>query len=152
MHLYVAVRGTVGVVRQWEADLMGKYYPYEYEPGQIGNAQLGVRRVQLYEIEFPEGAQEKVLRQVWPYGTRYRLFGAFLRRVLHLKPVPKVNMPRLPVYEDGILAPHVAVEGIGIRGDKWRCHKCPRSIILHDDLRDKHGKCEKCGSNLIEFL
>jgi hypothetical protein len=143
MHLYVAARGQYAQLNQWVADLSAKYFPFEHEPGQMGMAQLGVRPIQLFEIAFPENALDTVLRIVRPNARRNENLAYLLRKCLKLDEIPQAMGPPLDVANGGILAPFVSVEGIGVKKDRWQCHKCKKMF-------EAKGIC--CDQVTIEFI
>lgn len=125
MHLFVVARGIADRINRWENDLLARYTDYIPEAGKIGPAgtlgklQLGVRPIRLYEIAFPEGYLDNVLKLIrpdWDYGGKLDFCAMVLRKMLKLEKIPKYDA-NAPVGGTFFHRDHVAVTGIGIKRD-----------------------------------
>jgi hypothetical protein len=140
--MYIIARGHLDRLRRWEQDLTSKYFPYPYEPlrdgkARIGNMQLSVRPIQLYEVVFPKEYLNDVCQLIQPYGG-YGISPKIinlLRKGLNVsgadfKPIPVVppDMGTVAKDENGndvfippknfLIREGIDVLGLGIKEDK----------------------------------
>ena len=97
MEAYVIATGQPKHLEQWEEDLRAVHLPYEYEKGNKNDLiRLGVAKVQLYKIYFPEPQLDNVMGMIG-IGDNYVLnrypllkkTATMIRKLLKLKPLPK---------------------------------------------------------------
>jgi len=125
MHLYAFVRGQDDKVFRMIQDCQAVYFPYKWrnENGEVEERaiQMGVRPIQLYEFVFPEEELERVLSYLHPTGSwnkKYNKFLTMLRKLLGLKPVPKVKT-KLEQANPIRALNYVEVAGVGIKKDRY---------------------------------
>ena len=73
MHIYVAIRGLISAVKEWENFMSSQYLPFEVlEKGKKKPspylAQLQVREIKMYEIVCPKECEDKVMAMIKPEG------------------------------------------------------------------------------------
>jgi hypothetical protein len=120
MHLYLLTRGIKHDVDRFITELQGKYLPYEYEKGKIGQLQFSVRPVQLWEMVFPEPQLQTVLASIQPsngFGSYNETYQALLRKTLGLSKIPEIVKDSLifPIYKENI-----GMTALGIKPDRIR--------------------------------
>lgn len=113
MQLYLTVRGEADQMERYKNDLQAQYLPYEYEPGKVGKLQLGVRKIEIWELAFPKDQLNTVLGMIVPFDTRLARYINFLRKILGLK-----NLGKRKVKQLFLPRGDVCVMPIGLKEDK----------------------------------
>ena len=95
MHIYVAVRGLISAVKEWENFMSSQYLPFEVlEKGDKKPskylAQLQVREIKMYEIVCPKDSEDAVMGMLKPtsrYGKMFKILKPFklLAKMMGLK-------------------------------------------------------------------
>ncbi len=92
MHIYVALRGLISAVKEWENFMSSQYLPFEVlEKGKKKPskylAQLQVREIKMYEIVCPKDQEDVVMGMIKPtsekgfagmWGKSIRMFAKLL--------------------------------------------------------------------------
>ncbi|MEM2614608.1 MAG: hypothetical protein QXO15_10390 [Nitrososphaerota archaeon] len=116
MHLYVLVRGVKKYVRRWEEDLESVFFPFEFEKGKPGFVQLGVRPLQIYEIVFPRGQEERVMKIIGASEPKkYKALQKFVKVFAKLLGLKTVKPPKKVVPQA-----YVSVYPIGLKEDEFK--------------------------------
>ena len=133
MHLYVAVKGTLTSIDQWEKDLQAVKVPFEYEKDTKCLWRVAVRPVRLYEIGFPEDQLQTVLSciGIGLKGNyildRYPMLKRWAGRIRKILKLQKVPNPEKIIdhMQPNQIDKAVAVIPIGIKKDKFGSNEHP---------------------------
>ncbi|KKK47368.1 hypothetical protein LCGC14_3155940 [marine sediment metagenome] len=73
MHIYIAIRGLISAVKEWENFMSSQYLPFKVlEKGKKKPspylAQIQVRELKIYEIVCPKECEDKVMSMIKPGG------------------------------------------------------------------------------------
>ncbi len=130
MHIYVAIRGLISAVKEWENFMTSQYLPFEVlEKGDKKPspylARIQVRELKIYEIVCPKECEDKVmgmLKPVEPYGVGAKFKKPFrlLARMLGLKKCSTTWKPNILPNIGGL---HITA--LGTKDDKmnWKPEK-----------------------------
>lgn len=126
MELYTVNVGTIPSLEEWETDLRAVKLPFRYDKNKKkGLLRLGVAKVQIYKLMFPEDQLDEVMAMIGVgFDENYilkrfpvlKVISKMLRKLLGLKTPPKPTK----IYEH--MQPNqttkaVAVVPIGTRKD-----------------------------------
>jgi len=128
MHLYVAARGILRNINEWENNISSKYFPFELSDknakligGKIGMVQTSIRPIRLYEIVVPEPQMPSLLRMIQPtppWNRAYNKFVFMVRKALKLEKIYTKNIPKR-ISSDAHCFDGVQVTAIGTKKDKY---------------------------------
>ena len=116
MQLYFVARGMTRWVRNYIEDLESIYLSCNTEKGK-GMLQLMPRKVELYEMAFPEEHLDTVLQYMRP-----SIYALFVEKIMNLvRGLTGVGNKRINAAiakGDGIPHPHVGIHVLGVKKDK----------------------------------
>ena len=128
MHIYVAIRGLISAVREWENFMSSQYLPLEVlekgkkKPSKYA-AQLQVREIKMYEIVCPKDCEDQVMSMIKPtdikgfagmWGKSIRMFS----KLLGLKKCSTNWKPNILPSSEGI-----SIMALGTKDDKMNWEK-----------------------------
>ena len=131
MHIYVAIRGLISAVKEWENFMSSQYLPFEVlEKGKKKPskylAQLQVREIKMYEIVCPKDQEDVAMGLIKPgkaegWGKAFKMF----TKMLGLKKPSTTWKPNLLPNTEGI-----AIMCLGTKDDKLNWGKEPPKDVF----------------------
>lgn len=112
MHIYVAIRGALAAIKEWENFMTSQYLPFEVlEKGTKKPlpylARIQVREIKMYEIVCPKESEDAVMGMLKPtegYGSMKRFIRPLklVAKMLGLKKCSKTWKPNVLPNNDGM--------------------------------------------------
>ena len=135
MHIYIAIRGLISAVKEWENFMSSQYLPFEVlEKGKKKPtkylAQLQVREIKMYEIVCPKDQEDVVMGMLKPSGgyggmNKFMKPLKFIVRMIGLKKCSTTWKPNILPNNDAI-----AIIALGTKDDKMNWTKKERKDVF----------------------
>ena len=128
MHIYIAIRGLISAVKEWENFMSSQYLPFEVlEKGKKKPskylAQLQVREIKMYEIVCPKDQEDVVMGMLKPTelyneGAKFSKPLKLITKLLGLNKPSKTWKPNILPHTEGL-----AIMALGTKDDKMNWEK-----------------------------